>query len=159
MDFSAPSILPPRFQGPSKASTLLSIKILIVSCGKNENKPKKPGLAHYFNKKLSKMSRIILLNFCPIGEILANLVTLVKQFFSSFCCCFLFFSGNMKSDIQVKQSRRRRHHCWRLSQTHLMLQPSWTNLPKQIGHWLWYDTRRLLVDSNLIHLLKTQNYE
>ena len=49
VDLSVPSILPPWVWVPSTPSTLLSIYIWIVSCGKDENKQKE---AHFFKKCL-----------------------------------------------------------------------------------------------------------
>ena len=49
VDLSAPSILPPRVRVPNTTLMLLSINIWIVSRRKDENKQKRPGLAHFRN--------------------------------------------------------------------------------------------------------------
>ena len=51
LDLSAPSILLPRFRVPSTPSTLLSIYIWIVSCGKDENKQREAGIDPFSFKK------------------------------------------------------------------------------------------------------------
>ena len=50
VDSSAPSILRPWVRVSSPPSTLLSIYIWFVSCRKDENKLRRPGLAHFLAK-------------------------------------------------------------------------------------------------------------
>ena len=47
VDLSAPTILPPRVRMLSTPYMLLSMYIWIMSCGKDENKQKKPESAHF----------------------------------------------------------------------------------------------------------------
>ena len=58
VDLSAPSILLPRVRVPSILSMLLSIYIWFLSCKKDENKQKRPELAH-----LKKIAYKYLVNF------------------------------------------------------------------------------------------------
>ena len=53
MELPVPTILPLRVQVPSTPSTLLSfiVFVLYFSEEKNENKPKRSGLAHFFKKR------------------------------------------------------------------------------------------------------------
>ena len=58
VDSSVPTILPPQVRVPSTPSTLLSFIVKLVpylSREKNEINKKRPGLAHFFFKKLVEL--------------------------------------------------------------------------------------------------------
>ena len=82
VDSSAPSILPPRIRVPSTSSMLFSIYIIQIlclsfelECEKNENRQKRPRLAHFLKKYYTFLVRniviVIKLLFGP-NKLVAN---------------------------------------------------------------------------------------
>ena len=65
VEYSAPTIQPPRVRVPSTPSTLSSfvVFLLYLSCEKNENKQKEDGFGPFFLKKIITLSAYLIFYF------------------------------------------------------------------------------------------------